>query len=341
MPGRALGGLPAPEPVEAGAMPVYVAPEPDPAPDPDIPTALQTCFNAVPSIGKVPHTDRWTDYPGNASILNGVNVNYVITFKNCNGFDIAAQIHKSEGRVSLENIAYASTSLGVNTTWSPPQANVLTAQTLSNATHQVTGQYTTGSDGFSDLVVFHGPNQLSSNRGKCFITKCVDSTTYANSWYSTYDAQGTGRSGTTCDFIPQYVPLFTPSINFEVEAVDANIGTFTLKFHYSGSNSSAIADLGNMFAKIHKRTLGPTPDSNVANNNLSTTQTTKVFAGSDLESSPYPPSFLFFWGTSSSVNHINNASIHGGCISSVKLIGNQLRFFNFIPLCTEVHIDLQ
>jgi len=125
-----------------------------------------------------------------------------------------------------------------------------------------------------------------------------------------------------------------------VEAVDANIGNFTLKFHYSGSNSSALADLGNMYAKIHKRTLGPTPDNGTTNNNLSTTETTKVFSGSDLESSPHPPSFLFFWGTSSAVNYINNASIDGGSISSVKRIGN-LRLFNFIPLCTEVHIELQ
>lgn len=339
---------------------MYAAPDPDPDPDPDPgepadlnpidtpSTGLQTCFDAVPTNGRLPHIDRWTDYPGAASNLTNVNVNYTITFKNCNGFELRAQIHKSEGRVSFENIAYASTSLGVNTAWSAPH-NVLTAQTLSNATHQVTGQYNTGFDGFSDLVVAHGPNQIAANGGKCFIIKCVDSTTYANPWYSTYDPQGVGRSGTTCDFIAQYhaqtVPLaptpFTPSINFEVEAVDANIGTFTLKFRYTGSNSSAIADLGNMYAKIHNRNLGPTPNNSVTNNTLSTSQTTKLFTGSDLVPSPYPPSFLFFWGTSSSVNHINNAIIDGGCISSVKLIGNQLRLVNFIPLCTEVHIELQ
>jgi hypothetical protein len=322
---------------------VYVAPEPEPEPEP---TALQACFNAVPTIGKQPHLDRWTDYPGAASNLNSVNINYTITFKNCNGFSIKAYIFKSEGRVSFQNIAYASTSLGTYTTYSAPH-NVLTPQTLSNATHQVTGQFTTGVDGFHDFVVAHGASGVPQS--KCFITKCVDSSTYANPWYSTYDAQGVSRSGTTCDFIPQYhsqtVPLaptpFTPSINFEVEAVDANVGTFTLKFRYSGSNTSAIADLGNMFAKIHKRTQGPTPNNSVTNNTLTTSETTKVFAGSDLESSPNPPSFLFFWGTSSSLNYINNATINGGCISSVKRIGNQLRLVNFIPLCTEVHIDLQ
>lgn len=320
---------------------------PDPDPDPPL-TALQTCFNAVPSIGKLPHTDRWTDYPGAAANLNNVAVNYTITFKNCNGFSIQAYIFKSEGRVSYENIAYASTSLGWHPSgWSPPQG-VLTPQTLSNATHQITGQYTTGSDGFSDLVIAHGGSGVPQS--KCFIIKCVDSTTYANPWYSTYDAQGIGKSGTSCDFIPQYhsqtSPLaptpFTPSVSFEVEAVDANIGTFTLKFRYTGSSSAVIADMmaGNMYAKIHKRTSGPTPSSNVTNSNLHTSETTKVFAGSDLESSPYPPSYLFFWGTSSSFNHINNASIDGGCMSSVKLIGNQLRLFSFIPLCTEVHIEL-
>jgi len=300
----------------------------------------------VPSIGKLPHIDRWTDYPGTASNLNNVNVNYVITFKNCNGFDIKAYIYKSEGRVAYENIAYASTSLYVNSSWSPPHS-VLTPQTLSNATHQVTGQYTTGTVGFSDLVVAHGASGVPQS--KCFIIKCVDSTTYANPWYSTYDPQGTGKSGTTCDFIAQYhaqtVPLaptpFTPSINFEVEAVDANIGTFTLKFRYTGTNSSVLNDMmnGNMYAKIHKRSLGPTMNNSVTSSNLHTSETTKVFQGADLESSPYPASYLFFWVSSGSTNHIHNATIDGACMSSVKSMGTK-RMFNFIPLCTEVHVQL-
>lgn len=287
----------------------------------------------MPTIGKQPHVDGWTDYPGTATSTAGNSVSYTITFKNCNGFSIQAYIFKSEGRVSFQNIAYASTSLGTNSTFYAPHT-VLTPQTLSNATHQVTGFYTTGFDGFHDLVVAHGSSGVPQS--KCFITKCVDSSTYANTMYSTYDAQGVSKSGTTCDFISDY-----GNIIFEVEAVDANIGTFTLKFRYTGSNASAIADLGNMFAKIHKRTQGPTPNNSVTNNTLSISETTKVFAGSDLESSPYPPSFLFFWGTSSSINYINNATIDGGCIGSVKRIGNQLRLVNFIPLCTEVHIDLQ
>jgi len=175
----------------------------------------------VPAIGRAPHIDRWTDYPGLATNLNGVNVNYVITFKNCNGFSIKSTIYKSEGRVTFENIAHATTSLGYfPASWSAGH-NVLTPQTLTNANYQVTGQYTTGPDGFSDLVVAHGGSGVPQS--KCFVVKCIDSTTYANASYSTYDAQGNARSGTTCDFIPQYhsqtVPLaptpFTPSINLK------------------------------------------------------------------------------------------------------------------------------
>lgn len=328
---------------------MYVAtdPDPDPAPDPTDPLAI--CFASVPTIGKTPHTDTWTNWPGALSQLNSVSVNYTVTYKNCNGFSIKSAMYQCDGRVSFQNVAFATTSLGVSSGWVTPQ-DVLTpgAVTLTSTNHVVSGTFTTPSSGLTTFMVNHGTSGVAQS--KCFAIKCTDNTTYANMSYSSYDYVGSGRSGTGLDFFPRYhsqtVPLapspFTPSVSFEVEAFDANIGTFTLKFRYTGSNSSVIADMmaGNMYAKIHKRTLGPTPSTSVTNSTLHTSETTKVFSGTDLESSPMPPSFLFFWGTNGSYNYINNATIEGATMSSVKSIGNQLRLFNFVPICTEVQVSL-
>ena len=303
---------------------------------------MQLCFNNVPAIGTQPHTDTWTNYPGNLNNLNSVNVNFTITFKNCNGFNMSASFYEGDGRYSLQNALFATSQLAsTNGSWI--QA-VLGNQTLSQNNHVVTGTLLTPYSGLTTLVV----NDQSSTQSKAFVIKCMDSTTFTNMWYSDWDPLGSGASGTSCAFLPRYhsqtVPLapspFTPSINFEVEAVDANIGTFTLKFRYVGTDSSVINDMmnGNMYAKIHKRSLGPTMNNSVTSSNLHTSETTKVFQNTDLEASPYPASYLFFWVSSGPTNHIHNATIDGACMSSVKSMGTK-RMFNFIPLCTEVHVQ--